>query len=422
MNARPRSILHVDMDAFFASVEVRDAPSLRERPVLVGGTGRRGVVAAASYEARRFGCRSAQPMAVARRLCPQAVVCPPRYEVYVRVSRQVFAIFETFTPLVEPLSIDEAFLDVSGTERLFGPPQQLARQLRERVRVECGLTCSVGIASVKFVAKIASSRAKPDGLTEVRPGLEREFLAPLAVSELWGVGPKTAARLRERGIATVGELRRLSEAELSSWLGSAGVHLYRLAHAIDPRPVVPERDPRQLSVENTYEHDVFDRDVLRGRLVEQATRLADRLVRSGWKGRTVVLKLRDGTFKTRTRQRSLARGVYDARTLAGHACALLDELYDDAIAEHGVRLTGIAVTALEVGGETGLEPGDAAERVRAVQPEQMQLAWTPSHAAEGVGHEGAERVQDVLSAVRSRFGARALRLAGAAGDDDPTPE
>lgn len=300
-------IFHVDMDAFYASVEVRDAPQLRGQPVLVGGRGRRGVVAAASYEARTFGCHSAQPMAVALRRCPHAVVISPRFDVYTEVSAQVFEVFDTFSPLVEGLSIDEAFLDMRGSEKLLGPPRQAADALRAKVReVTGGLTCSVGISSVKFISKIASAMHKPDGVTEVAAGTELDFLAPLPIAKLWGVGPRTQERLAELGVKFVADLRSFDQHALVHRFGEHGAHLHALAHAIDPRAVMPGRERKSISHEDTY-HDDLDPTQLRSKLLSQATRVADRLVRKRLRGRRVQLKIRDTDFHTQTRQCMLDR-------------------------------------------------------------------------------------------------------------------
>lgn len=391
-----RAILHVDMDAFFASVEVREDPRLRGRPVLVGGAGRRGVVAAASYEAREFGCRSAQPMAVALRLCPQAVVVPPRHELYAEVSRAVFAIFERFSPLVEGLSIDEAFIDLAGTERLWGPPRQAAEALRAAVRAETRLTCSVGIASVKFLAKIASGMNKPDGLTEVPAGAELEFLAPLPIGALWGVGPRTQEKLERRGIHTVLDLRRLGEQALVEMFGAHGLHLHRLSLGIDERAVVPDRAAKSLGHEDTYEVDVVGVPALRRCLLSQATRVADRLVAQGLRARCVCLKIRDGAFVTETRQCTLPRATDDYREIHAAACRLLAAVETEG---RGFRLTGVSVSQFEA-------PAAAAEQLDLLQPAS---APPPRSAA----------LQAVLSAVRERHGHQALFPAEAGRERRP---
>jgi len=380
----PRTIFHVDMDAFFASVEIRDDPRLRGKPVLVGGVGRRGVVAAASYEARKFGCRSAQPMGVALRLCPHAVVLPGRHDVYERVSEQVFEIFGRFSPNVEGLSIDEAFLDMTGTERLLGPPRRAAEDLREAVRRETGgLTCTVGISSVKFIAKIASGRNKPDGLTEVPAGRELEFLAPLAIDELWGVGPKTAVKLREHGVHTVGDLRRFGAATLEAWFGEHGTHLHRLSHALDEREVISWRERKQISHEDTYAVDVVGEQGLHRKLLSQATRVADRLVRKQLLARRVQLKIRDTTFRTESRQCTLPRATDDARAIYAAACELLRSV---ELEGRRFRLTGIGVGAFEPEHRPG---------------EQLDLPMDGPPPP-------TKDLQRVVSAVRERWGHQAL--------------
>lgn len=393
--AGPRAILHVDMDAFFASVEVRDEPSLRGKPVLVGGAGRRGVVAAASYEARRFGCHSAQPMAQALRLCPQAVVMPPRHEVYAEVSRQVFAVFERYTPLVEGLSIDEAFLDLAGTERLWGTPRQAAESLRAAVRAETRLTCSVGIAGVKFLAKIASGMHKPDGLTEIAPGTELEFLTPLPIGALWGVGPRAQEKLERHGVRTVGDLRRLGEATVVQWFGAHGQHLYRLSQAIDERAVIPDRAAKSISHEDTYAVDVAGEDALRQKLLSQATRVADRLVAQGLRARCVHLKIRDAAFVTESRQCTLPRATDAYREIYAAACRLLESVETEG---RRFRLTGVGAANFEEAGGAGQQ----LDLLAAASP-------PPRDAA----------VQAVLSAVRERFGHQALFPAEAGAERRP---
>ncbi|MDC0666705.1 DNA polymerase IV [Nannocystis radixulma] len=392
-----RAILHVDMDAFFASVEVREDPRLRGLPVLVGGAGRRGVVAAASYEARKFGCRSAQPMAVALRLCPQAVVVAPRHELYAAVSRAVFAVFERFSPLVEGLSIDEAFIDLAGTERLWGPPRRAAEALQAAVFEETALTCSVGIAAVKFLAKIASGMHKPNGLTEIAAGRELEFLATLPIGELWGVGPRTQEKLARRGIATVGDLRRLGEATLVEMFGAHGLHMHRLSLGIDERAVVPDRAAKSLGHEDTYAVDVVGVPELRRCLLSQATRVADRLVAQGLRARCVCLKIRDGEFVTETRQCTLPRATDDYREIHGAACRLLEAVDTDG---RGFRLTGVSVSQFE-----------------SPQAEQQQQLDLLAPASEPPPRSAA--LQAVLSAVRERHGHQALFPAEAGSERRP---
>lgn len=385
MGSAPRTIFHVDMDAFFASVEVRDDPTLRGKPVLVGGVGKRGVVAAASYEARRHGCHSAQPMAVALRCCPHAVVLPPRFEAYAEASTQAFEVFGSFSPLVEALSIDEAFIDMTGTERLHGPRRVAAQGLRAAVFERTRLTCSVGISAVKFIAKIASAMNKPDGLTEVPPGAELEFLAPLPIDKLWGVGAKTEQRLRELGVRTIGDLRRLPVDALERWFGESGLHMHALANARDDRVVTPGRERKQVSVEDTYADDVVGRAGLRRKLLSQATRVADRLAAKEIWGRKVQLKIRDTDFRTETRQCTFSEPTRDSKVIYDALCELLEDV---EIKGRKFRLTGVGVGHL----------------VDGVAPQQLDLlvAVEPPKRAKG------EALQGVLSEVRRKFGHQAL--------------
>ena len=398
-----KSIAHVDMDAFFASVEVLDDPSLRGKPLLVGYPGARGVVAAASYEARCFGCHSAQPMSVARRRCPQAVVIMPRHDRYVEVSRALFEIFHRFTPVVEGLSIDEAFLDLEGTERLHGTAREVGEALRATVRAELGVTCSVGLASAKFIAKIASDRNKPDGLTQVLPGEERAFLDPLPVRELWGVGPRTQATLERYGVRTVGDIARLGETTLARELGEHGLHLYRLSLGIDARGVTPGRERKQVSHENTFHEDLRTRAQIEDWLLEQATRVADRLAAKGLRGRKVHIKLRDTGFTTWTRQCTLPRPSAQTKEIFAAARTLVTKLDDEGLLRgRSFRLTGLGVSDF------------ASER--AEQLELIGLGGSPADAREQ--EDKGEAVQDVLSEIRQRFGGKALFPAGVRDDND----
>jgi DNA polymerase IV len=382
------------MDAFFASVEVRDDPSLRGLPVLVGYPGKRGVVAAASYEARKFGCHSAQPMAIALRKCPQARVVMPRHDRYVEVSRAVFEIFARFTPLVEGLSIDEAFLDLSGTERLHGPARNVAERVRATVHAELGLTCSVGLASCKFIAKIASDQNKPDGLTEVALGAEQAFLDPLPVRKLWGVGPRTEAVLKRYGVGTVGDIARLGQATLERELGEHGLHLHRLSVGIDDREVAPGRERKQVSHENTFHDDLTTRAEIEDWLLRQATRVADRLAAAGQRGRKVHVKLRDTSFTTWTRQCTLERPSAQTMEIFAAARQLVAKLEADGLLRgRRFRLTGLGVSELIEGRE----------------PRQLELL---DAREDPVAEQKGEAVQDVLSEVRRRFGGKALFPAG----------
>lgn len=300
-------ILHVDMDAFYAAVEVLHDPSLRGLPLIIGGRDGRAVVSSASYEARRFGVRSAMPVGQALRLCPHAHVVPPSFPRYQAVSRRVMEIFESFTPLVEPLSIDEAFLDVSGVRRLWGSPGEVARRIRSRVESDIGITCSVGVAATKHVAKMASTVAKPDGLLIVPEAATLAFLTPRSVRAMWGVGPKAAEALEGRGIRTIGDLRETPLPVLERALGVASAHrLAQLSRGEDPRTVETERVEKSIGHEETFDIDVDDAEFLRSELLRLADRVAARLRRAEWETRTVAIKVRFADFSTVTRSQTLA--------------------------------------------------------------------------------------------------------------------
>jgi DNA polymerase-4 len=338
------TILHVDMDAFYASVEQRDRPELRGRPVIVGGVGGRGVVSAASYEARPFGVHSALPMATARRLCPQGVFLPVRMTHYAEVARQIREILLCFTPLVEPLSLDEAFLDVRGCEGLFGPAPAIARRLKERIRAETGLAASVGAAPNKFLAKLASDLHKPDGLLVVPPEQVTAFLKPLPVSRLWGVGARGEQRLHALGVRTVGQLAALPERLLADQFGEAGRRLWRLAQGWDDRPVVPDREAQSLSTETTFARDLDDRAALRVWLLGLVDHLAGRLRREGVYARSVELKVRSSDFRTRTRSQTLPEPTNGSDDLWRAAVGLFGScLSDDWLP---VRLLGVGAGRL----------------------------------------------------------------------------
>ncbi len=346
-----RCVLHADMDAFYAAVEQRDHPELRGKPVIVGGTGPRGVVSTASYEARKFGVRSAMPGFEARRLCPDGIFLRGSMQRYARESKRIFEVFRRFSPLVQGLSLDEAFLDISGTERLFGPPAEVARRLRAEVREDTGLAVSVGIAPVKLVAKIASDLAKPDGVLEVVPDAVAAFLDPLPVSRLWGVGPVARGRLKAAGFNTVGDLARADGAMLESVLGAWGLALARLARGDDTSEVEPFREPVSYSEENTFGRDVDDVEKLRATIIAHADAVARRLRNDGLRARTIQLKLTLGRrrapgprgYQQLTRQRTLAEASDDGPTFARAAFDLLER----AALQEPVRLLGVGATNLE---------------------------------------------------------------------------
>lgn len=341
-----RWIIHVDMDAFFAAVEQRDNPQLRGKPVIVGGSGPRGVVATASYEARTFGVHSAMSSVEARRRCPQAIFITADHHRYARVSRQIRKIMDDFSPLIEPLSLDEAFLDVSGMEWLYASPVDIARRIKERIRQEVGLTASAGIGPNKFLAKVASDLQKPDGLVFVRPEEVERFLNPLAVSRLWGVGAVTAKVLQDHGIKTIGQLAKAEPHRLAEWLGgTAAGDILQLACGLDNRPVVVEHAPKSVGNEETYEQDLFNPEVARTRLLGLAVHVAWRLRLLGLSARTITVKIRWASFKTITRSHTLAEPTCLDETLFSTAL----ELMSKAWSREGIRLLGLTASGFSTG-------------------------------------------------------------------------
>jgi DNA polymerase-4 len=395
------AILHADLDAFYASVEQLADPTLVGKPVIVGGLGPRGVVAAASYEARRFGVRSAMPMVQARRACPNGVFLSPRFDAYQAASVQVMEIFRSYTPLVEPLALDEAFLDVRGARRRVGTGEEVAAELRARVRADTGLTVSVGVASTKFVAKLASDLSKPDGLLVVAPGTELDFLHPLPVERLWGVGPATSAVLHRLGLRTVGDLAEFGEDALVAAIGDAhGRHLHALAHNDDPRAVEPERALKSVGHEETFAVDHTDRDLLTREVVRLADRTATRLRANGLRGRTVQLKVRFADFRTITRSRTLTAATDLAADIATTARALLDAVELGG----GVRLLGVAVQQLSGGGEDEQQ----------ALPLRLDADTTP-------GDERRAALERSIDGVRSRYGDASVMPARLASGRPPGP-
>ncbi len=377
-----RVIFHVDMDAFYAAIEVHDNPRLAGLPLIVGGPRQRGVVSTASYEARAFGIRSAMPMSEAMRRCPQAVVLPVRMERYVEVSGQVMAVFDRFSPSVESLSLDEAFLDMTGTEALFGPPERTAARLRAEVRADTGLTCSVGVAANKFLAKLASELNKPDGMTLVPFGGEKAFLAPLAVSRLWGVGPKTNARLQALRLATIGDIAAADPAWLRRELGQLGDHVWALANALDDREVEPDRDRKSVASEETLATDVRGRAAVESLLLPHAERVARHLRAEGLRALGVRVKLRyqDG-FQLATRDHRLGTPFDDSDTLFREACRLLARLDLD----RPIRLVGVGAFDVAPAGDAG----------------QGDLFAAPSQKRSDLEH--------ALDDLRARFGDKVRR-------------
>lgn len=349
---RRASIMHVDMDAFFVSVELRARPELRGRPVIVGFPAERSVVLSASYEARKFGVKSAMPMAVAHRLCPQAIVIEPRHKLYYEVSGQLMAIFESITELVEPLSVDEAFLDVGGAIRRLGPPLEIGQLIRRRVASELGITASVGIAASKFVAKIASTRCKPDGLLLIRPEETVPYLHSLPVNALWGVGGKTAEVLARMGIRTVADVAATPVSSLKKVLGATGEHVHRLSWGIDSRTVTPVRVEKSIGAEETFASDTADDALLHRELLRLSHRTAERLRASGMVARTVALKLRYADFSTVTRSRTVHTPLDSAQLIYGVAVQLLESLGSRPLT---VRLVGVRAEQLETAAQTSLQ-------------------------------------------------------------------
>ncbi len=393
MSPGSQVILHADMDAFYASVEQRDHPELMGRPVVVGGDSNRGVISAASYEARRFGIRSAMPSAQARQLCPELVFLRGDMAKYSRESKRIFEIFRRFTPLVEGLSLDEAFLDLTGTERLLGSPRKIAEDLRAAVRAECDLAVSCGIAPVKMVAKIASDEAKPDGVVEVTDEGLRSFLDPLAVGKIWGVGPVAQKRLEAQGIHTIGDLARSDPKRLERAVGDWGLGVRRLARGQDLRDVEPYRDAVSMSEENTFGQDIEDRGTMESAILSHAEAVARRLRRSELVANTVVLKLKLARrvtsgprgFPLLTRRETLSEPTDDGDVIARTARALLAR----AELTEPIRLLGVGTTNLT-----------------SANPEQLSLL------PEGQKKERRTRLNKSLDELADRFGPGAVRRAG----------
>jgi DNA polymerase-4 len=386
------SILHVDMDAFFASVELRRRPELVGRPVIVGGGGSRAVVLSATYEARAFGVHSAMPMLRARRLCPQGVVVAPDHPSYSEASAGVMALFRSITPLVEPLSLDEAFLDVSGAVRRLGRPALIAELIRGRVHDEQGITCSVGVAPSKFVAKLASAAAKPDGLVVVPQDRVIAFLHPLPVSALWGVGERTEETLVRLGLRTIGDLAAVPEATLHRALGpAAGSHLAALAWGRDARPVVPSEPDRSLGAEHTFPVDVDDPQLILRELLRLAERTAARLRATGQVGRTVSIKVRFADFTTITRSRTLPEPTDVGQEVYAAARGLYEAL---GLQRARIRLVGVRAEGLSV----------AASTPRQLRLDTRDAGWREAELA--------------VDAAARRFGSGAVRPAALV---DPVP-
>jgi DNA polymerase-4 len=380
---RMRMILHVDMDAFYASVEERDNPALVGKPLIVGGTPEgRGVVAAANYVVRQFGVHSAMPTATALRLCPQSIVLRPRMDYYADVSRQIRDVLFQFTPLVEPLSLDEAFLDVTGCVGLFGSAAEIARRLKNEIQRETRLVASVGVAPNKFLAKIASDIQKPDGLVIVDPSRVQEFLDPLPVGRLWGVGKVTGGSFDRLGVRTIGDLRRLDPEALRRQFGQQGDHFWQLSHGIDERSVVPDREAKSISHETTFAADISDVEALRAWLLELTEHVARRLRRQKLRGRTVHIKVRFADFRTLTRSRTLPQATDVTRDVWQAAAEMLGQALPAS--QLGVRLLGVGVSGFA---NDGLVQ-------RTLFDDEV--------------HQKQRQLDTVADAVRAKFGSTAL--------------
>jgi DNA polymerase-4 len=384
-------ILHVDMDAFYASVEERDHPELVGKPVIVGGSAEgRGVVCAANYVARHYGVHSAMPAVTARRLCPQGVFLPVRMDHYAKVSREIREIFDRFTPLVEPLSLDEAFLDVTGSEGLYGPSADIAKRIKQEIRSQARLVASVGVAPNKFLAKIASDLEKPDGFVVVDPQRVQEFLDPLPVGRLWGVGKVSGKAFEKLGITTIGQLRRLPVETLEGHFGKSGRHFWQLAHGVDDRRVVPDRDAKSISHETTFARDIRDIEILRAWLMELTEQVARRLRHYRLVGQTVQLKLRFADFQTITRRKTLEEPTNITEEIWQAAAELLTRRVENTPsgARHqAVRLLGVGMTGLENESSRQGNLFDDGRRVK------------------------QQKLDQVTDKIRDRFGASSLRRA-----------
>ena len=399
-------ILHVDMDAFYASVEERERPELRGQPVIVGGTPEgRGVVAAANYLARKDGVHSAMPASRAKKLCPKAVFLPSRLDHYAKVSRKIREIFQRYTPLVEPLSLDEAFLDVTGSEMLFGSAVEIGRQIKQAISEELQLVASVGVATTKFVAKVASDLEKPDGFVVVEPGQDQQFLDPLPVGRIWGVGRVTGQVFERLGVRTIRDLRGLPQETLRQQFGDHGRHLWELAHGIDDRSVTPDREAKSISHETTFSEDIEDPDVLRGWILELTEQVVRRLRRHKLLGRTVQLKVRFCDFRTITRSTTLPRPT----NVTQEIWRATEEMFSNRLpANHqAVRLLGVGISGLD-------------------NPDHIQrsLFGDEDHAAQTNLDHAADQIRDKFGSTsigRASGLLHSVRQVPKPDPDDPSP-
>jgi DNA polymerase-4 len=384
LKAKQRSIIHLDMDAFYPAVEALDKPELKGKPVIVGGDRKRGVVSSASYEARKFGVHSAQPIATAIRLCPDGIFMPVRMSRYKEVSRQVFEIFHCFSPLVEPLSIDEAFLDLTGAERLMGQTREIARKIKETVFKKTGLTISAGVASSKFTAKIASDIDKPDGLTVVPPDRVREFLDPLPVKKMWGVGKITQQALTRLNVKTFKDLRQIPVEILEKNFGKHGAAMHLLSMGIDERDVEPERKVKSIGHEQTFMKDILNPDQARKELLSLSNRVSRRMRREEIRGSIVSLKVKYSDFKQITRAATLSEPTDDSMEIYSTSCRLLKKT---AVGKRPVRLLGISLSQLS-------------------SPEgEKQLMLFDQHT----GHQKRKDLNTALDSICDKFGEKSIR-------------
>ena len=381
---KARAIIHVDMDAFYASVEVMDNPSLAGKPIIVGGTPEtRGVVAAASYEARKFGVHSAMSSYRAHKLCPHGVFILPRMSRYVEISREIHRVFEAFTPLIEPISIDEAFLDVTGSQTLFGPAPEIGRAIKRRIRDEVGLVASIGVAPNKFLAKLASDLEKPDGFVVITEAEAEARLAPLPIARLWGVGKKTEAILTAAGIHTIGDVVRADHARLERLVGSYAAHMQELARGLDDRDVVPDAEAKSIGAENTFPRDIANASTLRAELDLLSERVAERARSEGVVGHTVNLKARYADFTTVTRAITLPEPTHESVVIRGAARLLLEERLERE--DRALRLLGVSLSNLSHADEVS---GNLFDTPRATRNRTLDT---------------------VMDGLRRRFGAGAVR-------------
>lgn len=383
IRTKTRTIIHLDMDAFYPAVEVLDNPALKGRPVIVGGGPKRGVVSSASYEARKYGVHSAQPMATALRLCPRGIFLPVRMERYKEISHRVFEIFRRFTPLVEPLSIDEAFLDVTGSLRLFGRPEEIAKKIKETVLRETGLTVSAGVAPSKFVAKIASDMDKPDGLILVPPDRVRDFLDPLPISKMWGVGKVTQEALERLNIRSFRDVTLTPMEVMERRFGKQGVKIHRLSMGLDDREVIPEQDVKSVGHEETFPEDIRETDRARSQLLSLAERVARRMRRMGLEGRTITLKVKYNDFVLVTRSVTLPNPTDDGSEIYAAVCDLLEKT---AVGRRPVRLLGVSLSHFCFNSEDQLSLFD-----------------------ENKGAKRKKKLHKALDSIHEKFGERGIR-------------